>query len=213
MRSLGGGEGLFGFHGADDVLYRPRWRHRVTFMWWRDCIREAHGGDHTPVVQLHLRYGMILFIASEVMFFVAWFWAYFDVACFPPVSSTSPIYGPEGNVLGKGEVTGRPRSAQRTYRWTVAAVPAEGFQRPSILGPAAGQHADPAALGHDGDLGAPRAAAQRPQGPDLGPRAHGRPRRSVQPAGLRVRPCRIQLLRPHLRLDLLHGDRASTASM
>jgi cytochrome c oxidase subunit 3 len=35
------------------------------------------------VVQLHHRYGMILFIASEVMFFVAWFWAYFNVALFP----------------------------------------------------------------------------------------------------------------------------------
>ncbi|GAB4225838.1 MAG: cytochrome c oxidase subunit 3 [Methyloligellaceae bacterium] len=54
------------------------------FGWWRDVIEEAeHRGDHTPVVQLHMRYGMILFIASEVMFFVAWFWAYFDVALFP----------------------------------------------------------------------------------------------------------------------------------
>jgi cytochrome c oxidase subunit III len=53
------------------------------FMWWRDVIREAHKGDHTPVVQLHLRYGMILFIASEVMFFVAWFWAYFDASLYP----------------------------------------------------------------------------------------------------------------------------------
>ncbi len=52
--------------------------------WWRQVIKEANGGiDHTPVVQLHLRYGMILFIASEVMFFVAWFWAYFNVALFP----------------------------------------------------------------------------------------------------------------------------------
>jgi cytochrome c oxidase subunit 3 len=51
--------------------------------WWRDVIKEANGGLHTRVVQLHLRYGMILFIASEVMFFVAWFWAYFDVALFP----------------------------------------------------------------------------------------------------------------------------------
>ena len=46
-------------------------------------IREAHAGDHTPVVQLHLRYGMILFIASEVMFFVGWFWAWFDYSLFP----------------------------------------------------------------------------------------------------------------------------------
>ena len=51
--------------------------------WWRDTIRESHAGDHTRVVQLHLRYGMIMFIASEVMFFVAWFWAFFDVALFP----------------------------------------------------------------------------------------------------------------------------------
>jgi Heme/copper-type cytochrome/quinol oxidase, subunit 3 len=50
--------------------------------WWSDVIDEAHEGYETPVVQLHLRYGMILFIASEVMFFVAWFWAYFDVALY-----------------------------------------------------------------------------------------------------------------------------------
>jgi cytochrome c oxidase subunit 3 len=53
------------------------------YMWWADVIREAKSGDHTPVVQLHLRYGMILFIASEVMFFVGWFWAYFDFSLFP----------------------------------------------------------------------------------------------------------------------------------
>jgi cytochrome c oxidase subunit 3 len=40
-------------------------------------------GDHTPVVKLGLRYGMILFIASEVMFFVAWFWAYFNASLYP----------------------------------------------------------------------------------------------------------------------------------
>jgi cytochrome c oxidase subunit 3 len=39
-------------------------------------------GNHTPVVKLHLRYGMVLFISSEVMFFVAWFWAYFNSAIF-----------------------------------------------------------------------------------------------------------------------------------
>lgn len=53
------------------------------FMWWRDITREAEvEGHHTPVVQLHLRYGMILFIASEVMFFVAWFWAFFDASLY-----------------------------------------------------------------------------------------------------------------------------------
>ena len=47
-------------------------------------IREAqYKGDHTRVVQISHRYGMILFIASEVMFFVAWFWAFFNSALFP----------------------------------------------------------------------------------------------------------------------------------
>ena len=53
------------------------------YAWWSDVIHEAHAGDHTPVLQLHLRYGMIMFIASEVMFFVAWFWAWFDYSLFP----------------------------------------------------------------------------------------------------------------------------------
>src|ERR1041384_5294912 len=44
-----------------------------TFLaWWRDVIREAqYDGYHPRVVQISHRYGMILFIASEVMFFVA----------------------------------------------------------------------------------------------------------------------------------------------
>lgn len=53
------------------------------FSWWRDVIRESREGYHTAIVQIGLRYGMILFIASEVMFFVAWFWAFFSPALFP----------------------------------------------------------------------------------------------------------------------------------
>ncbi|MFV0645766.1 MAG: cytochrome c oxidase subunit 3 [Sphingomonadaceae bacterium] len=53
------------------------------YSWFSNIIREGQEGYHTPVVQLHLRYGMILFIASEVMFFVGWFWAWFDFALFP----------------------------------------------------------------------------------------------------------------------------------
>jgi cytochrome c oxidase subunit 3 len=67
------------------------------FAWWAEVIKEAHAGDHTPVVQLHLRYGMILFIASEVMFFLAWFWAYFNAALFPPgVESIGGTWPPKG---------------------------------------------------------------------------------------------------------------------
>jgi cytochrome c oxidase subunit 3 len=61
------------------------------FSWWTNVVREANTGDHTPVVQLHLRYGMILFIASEVMFFVGWFWSWFDFSLFP--SSLSEVIG------------------------------------------------------------------------------------------------------------------------
>ncbi|CDP51608.1 cytochrome c oxidase subunit 3 [Paradevosia shaoguanensis] len=57
--------------GVIGVLY-------TMYGWWSDAIKEGQAGDHTPVVQIAFRYGMMLFIASEVMFFVAWFWAYFD---------------------------------------------------------------------------------------------------------------------------------------
>jgi cytochrome c oxidase subunit III len=71
------------------------------YSWWVDVIAEAHAGDHTPVVSLHLRYGMILFIASEVMFFVGWFWAWFDFSLFPvPLEvaegATTSLFGQEG---------------------------------------------------------------------------------------------------------------------
>ena len=74
------------------------------FVWWRDVIREAEtGGHHTPVVQLGLRYGMVLFIASEVMFFSAWFWAFFDASIyadeaiqFERVMANGGVWPPEG---------------------------------------------------------------------------------------------------------------------
>ena len=65
----------------------------VMFLWWRDVVKEAEfQGHHTPIVQIGHRYGMVLFIASEVMFFVAWFWAYFNASLFPTeaVGSTWP---------------------------------------------------------------------------------------------------------------------------
>ena len=47
-------------------------------VWWRDVIREGtYLGYHTTAVQLGLRYGMLLFILSEVMFFLGFFWAFF----------------------------------------------------------------------------------------------------------------------------------------
>ena len=66
------------------------------WVWWRDVIREAvHEGHHNPIVQIGLRYGMALFIASEVMFFAAFFWAFFDASLFPK-AATGGIWPPKG---------------------------------------------------------------------------------------------------------------------
>ena len=92
-------KGLFGlpkgtpwlfFLGLAGVLF-------TMIVWWRDVVHEAEEGDHTPVVSIGLRYGMILFIASEVMFFVAWFWAYFDASLFPSgVDAIGGVWPPKG---------------------------------------------------------------------------------------------------------------------
>ncbi|MFT4091607.1 MAG: cytochrome c oxidase subunit 3 [Asticcacaulis sp.] len=75
-------KGLFGIDGPWIFLAGLLGIFYVMYMWWRDVIRESKAGDHTPVVQLGLRYGSIMFIASEVMFFVAWFWIFFEGALF-----------------------------------------------------------------------------------------------------------------------------------
>ena len=82
--------------GIAGILY-------VMAAWWYDVVHEAETGDHTRIVQISHRYGMILFIASEVMFFVAWFWAYFDASLFSNkaiqvgrVAFTGGIWPPKG---------------------------------------------------------------------------------------------------------------------
>ncbi len=67
------------------------------FGWWRDVLREANSGTyHTPLVQRGLRVGMLLFIASEVMFFFAFFWAFFN-ATVPAINRIAhEVWPPEG---------------------------------------------------------------------------------------------------------------------
>ena len=66
------------------------------FFWWRDVVREStFQGHHTVVVQRGLRYGMILFILSEVLFFVAFFWAFFHSSLAPSVE-LGAIWPPKG---------------------------------------------------------------------------------------------------------------------
>nr|QEL51236.1 cytochrome c oxidase subunit 3 [Pterostichus oblongopunctatus] len=54
--------------------------------WWRDITREGtFQGLHTYVVTMGLRWGMILFITSEVFFFVSFFWGFFHSSLSPAI--------------------------------------------------------------------------------------------------------------------------------
>jgi heme/copper-type cytochrome/quinol oxidase subunit 3 len=65
-------------------------------IWWRDVIREAtYQGLHTKAVQIGLRYGMMLFIVSEVMFFAGFFWAFFH-SSLSPTPEIGCVWPPEG---------------------------------------------------------------------------------------------------------------------
>ena len=79
----------------------------------------ATPGAHSAIVRLGLRYGMTLFIASEVMFFVGFFWAYFNFLMFPET---------QGNGHDGVAAVGRPH---------IRSVP-----------PAVPEHDDPAAVRH-----------------------------------------------------------------
>nr|YP_010736915.1 cytochrome c oxidase subunit III [Idioscopus ventrispinus]WEP24802.1 cytochrome c oxidase subunit III [Idioscopus ventrispinus] len=54
------------------------------FQWWRDIIREStFQGMHTKKVMQSMKWGMIMFIMSEVMFFSSFFWAFFHSSLSP----------------------------------------------------------------------------------------------------------------------------------
>lgn len=74
-------------------------------MWFRDIIREStYEGHHTSMVQVGIRMGMILFIVSEVKFFVAFFWAFFWGSVSPVVEIGS-VWPPKGiEVMNPWEV-------------------------------------------------------------------------------------------------------------
>jgi len=74
-------------------------------VWWRDIVREAtYEGHHTMMVQLGLRYGMVLFIVSEIMFFFAFFWAFFHSSLAPTID-IGAVWPPKGiEVLNPWEI-------------------------------------------------------------------------------------------------------------
>ncbi len=73
--------------GLMGVLY-------TMFGWWRDVVKEGivdHA--HTREVSTGLRIGMALFIVSEILFFAAFFWAFFNASTLPklPLEDTWAI--------------------------------------------------------------------------------------------------------------------------
>lgn len=71
----------------------------IMFIWWRDVIREStYEGHHTGMVQQGLRYGIILFIVSEIFFFIAFFWAFFHSSLSPAIEIGS-IWPPKGIIV------------------------------------------------------------------------------------------------------------------
>lgn len=88
LHDFSGGWNLFGL-GISIILF-------TMFVWWRDIVREAvFEGQHTFNVQQGLRQGVLLFIVSEIMFFFAFFWAFFDSTIKPSVV-LGAVWPPEG---------------------------------------------------------------------------------------------------------------------
>lgn len=93
-------KGLFGIEQGQLWTLLPGFLMVIWVMagWWREVVKEGRTGDHTPVVEIGLKYGMVLFIVSEIMFFAAWFWSFFELAIFYPArvgetfDSTSPVW-------------------------------------------------------------------------------------------------------------------------
>lgn len=58
----------------------------IIFQWWRDVIRErTFQGNHTLLVSFGLRWGIILFITSEIFFFVSFFWRFYHIRLSPSI--------------------------------------------------------------------------------------------------------------------------------
>nr|YP_010502854.1 cytochrome c oxidase subunit III [Parasphendale agrionina]UXD78618.1 cytochrome c oxidase subunit III [Parasphendale agrionina] len=70
----------------------------TTIQWWRDVVREStYQGFHTKEVITGLRWGMILFIISEVFFFMSFFWTFYH-SSLAPVIDLGSIWPPLGIV-------------------------------------------------------------------------------------------------------------------
>nr|YP_009946939.1 cytochrome c oxidase subunit III [Macrostemum floridum]QOH91257.1 cytochrome c oxidase subunit 3 [Macrostemum floridum] len=70
----------------------------IMFQWWRDMTRESTlQGLHTFKVNLNMKWGMILFITSEILFFFSFFWTFFHSSLTPSIEIG--LNWPPSNIL------------------------------------------------------------------------------------------------------------------
>jgi len=68
------------------------------FQWWRDITREASlQGHHTLIVKIGIKWGVALFIVSEILFFFSFFWAFFHARLSPDIE-LGMVWPPTGVV-------------------------------------------------------------------------------------------------------------------
>jgi len=67
----------------------------LIFLWWGDLNFESLVGYHTHKLEFSLRLRMLLFILSEVFFFIRFFWAFYDFSLAPSLE-LGLIWPPKG---------------------------------------------------------------------------------------------------------------------
>lgn len=105
-RTTGTVRGFHGYEGGTSRIRRGLGRRLGTMrVWWGDVVREGtREGQHTTRVQRGRRMGMRRFIVSEVMLFVAFFWAFYWSA-LAPTPEIGGVWPPKGiEVLSAWEV-------------------------------------------------------------------------------------------------------------
>lgn len=91
---------LISFRIFNNLIILTSWIHKINYittltiprtliciyLWWRDVVREStFQGFHSKPVYIGIRIGIILFISSEIFFFISFFWAYFHSSLAPPI--------------------------------------------------------------------------------------------------------------------------------
>nr|ARH54837.1 cytochrome c oxidase subunit 3 [Tropiphorus elevatus] len=76
----------FHLHNSNLLYFSLLINISIMYQWWRDIVREStFQGLHTYKVTSGMRWGMILFITSEVFFFLAFFWSFLHSSLSPSI--------------------------------------------------------------------------------------------------------------------------------